>query len=165
MTQKRIINLIVLHCSDSFYGSAVLIDKWHKERGWRCIGYHFIILNGYPDEESFRLKRPKFWLDGTIEEGRPPDTPGAHVKGYNQNSIGICLIGKRQFTQRQLLSLAKLLEKLKTDYPAVRLVGHYELIKPGDTPKTCPNIDMEWFRNIGVSKCRSVGGDSTKYEN
>ncbi|MDP8239242.1 MAG: N-acetylmuramoyl-L-alanine amidase [Candidatus Hatepunaea meridiana] len=90
-------------------------------------------------------------MDGTIEEGRSPDMPGAHVKGFNHNSIGICLIGKQQFTQRQFLSLAKLLKKLKTDYPGTQLVGHYELIKPGDTPKTCPNIDMDWFRSVGVS--------------
>ena len=44
--QMREIKKIIIHCSDSEFGDAALIDKWHKERGWTGIGYHYVILNG-----------------------------------------------------------------------------------------------------------------------
>ena len=63
----RKINKIILHCSATQEGkniTADTIDKWHKKRGWRGIGYHYVIA-----------------LDGTMEYGRMIDVPGAHVKG------------------------------------------------------------------------------------
>ena len=75
----REINKIVVHCSATQEGkniSAATIDKWHKKRGWRGIGYHYVI-----------------GLDGLIELGRPVEQVGAHVKGHNKNSIGICYVG------------------------------------------------------------------------
>ncbi len=151
MTSKpRRVNLIVVHCSDSPFGDAALIDHWHHARGWRGIGYHFVILNGYPDEESYIQRRPKFYLDGVVENGRPLDRIGAHVRGHNRNSVGVCLIGKRQFTQQQFKSLVRIIEQLKADHPELSVAGHYELLKPGDTPKTCPNIDMDWLRGLMV---------------
>ena len=149
MTRKpRKIELIVVHCSSSRYGNAALIDEWHRARGWRGIGYHFVILNGYPDVESYNLKRPKFWLDGVVEAGRLPDKIGAHVRGRNRNSIGICLIGMRQFTHQQYESLVRLFGEIRNDFPRVRLFGHYELLHKSDPPKTCPNIDMDWLRGM-----------------
>lgn len=147
--QSRRIELIVVHCSDSIFGNAELIDMWHRRRGWRCIGYHFVILNGYPDVESYDLKRPQFWVNGVVEAGRPVNQIGAHARGgHNQHSVGICLIGKRQFTQQQFRSLVDLVGKLRRDYPRANLVGHYELLRPGDPPKTCPNMDMDWVRGL-----------------
>ena len=55
---------------------AAEIDRWHRERGWLKIGYHFVI------------KR-----DGTIEEGRHVDEVGAHAKGHNSTSVSVCMIG------------------------------------------------------------------------
>ena len=75
----REINKIVVHCSATQEGkniSAATIDKWHKKRGWRGIGYHYVIA-----------------LDGSMEYGRPVEQIGAHVKGMNKNSIGIVYIG------------------------------------------------------------------------
>lgn len=75
----RKINQIIVHCSATPEGknfNANDIDRWHKERGFDCIGYHYVID-----------------LDGTIEKGRPIEKVGAHVKGHNSNSIGVCYIG------------------------------------------------------------------------
>ena len=88
----RKINEIIIHCSDTQEGCDVTakdIRRWHttpKEkggRGWRDIGYHYVIR-----------------LDGTIELGRPLEKAGAHCIGrkgedHNSHSIGICYIGGR----------------------------------------------------------------------
>ena len=73
------INKIIIHCSATREGediSASTIDKWHKKRGWKGIGYHFVIR-----------------LNGLIETGRMIDECGAHTKGENCTSIGVCYIG------------------------------------------------------------------------
>ena len=75
----REINKIVIHCSATppdMYVDKAMIDRWHKERGWSGCGYHYVI------------KR-----DGQIELGRPIEKIGAHVKGHNKTSIGICYCG------------------------------------------------------------------------
>ena len=76
----REINRIILHCSATPEGehiSTETIRDWHvNKRGWSDIGYHFVVL-----------------LDGTIEAGRPLDRVGAHTKGHNEDSIGICIVG------------------------------------------------------------------------
>lgn len=132
----RHINLIVLHCSDSDnpnHDNIETIRKWHTERGFTGpdgvegteddVGYHFIITK-----------------DGKIHEGRPLSEVGAHVKGHNANSVGICLTGKTpsMFTRSQFRSLRKLLDRLfhdlGLDWKQVKL--HNEL----DSGKTCPNF-------------------------
>jgi len=142
----REIKLIVLHCSDSLFGDVALIDLWHRERGFDGIGYHYVIENGYPDAESHRLKRPCFERDGRLSTGRPLAEVGAHVKGRNEGSIGICLIGRDQFTAAQFGTLAKLMADLRGSWPEAELLGHYEAQLPGEARKSCPNLDMDWIR-------------------
>ena len=76
----RWINKIIVHCSDSPAGrndKAADIDRWHKEKGWKKkIGYHYVVD-----------------LDGKIEKGREDWEVGAHCKGQNLHSIGVCYIG------------------------------------------------------------------------
>ena len=144
----RDINEIILHYSYSNFGNAALIDEWHRSRGWSGIGYHYVILNPYPNAESFRLHRPQFWLDGVVEIGRPLDAVGAHSYGFNTNSIGICLIGKELFTYQQFQSLATLISDLKNDFPEFKIYGHYELQDTSRPPKSCPNLDMDCVRKI-----------------
>lgn len=139
---------LVVHCSDSPYGNAALIDHWHKARGFAGIGYHYVILNCYPDEESWRLRRPRFDQDGVTERGRPISLAGAHAEGKNRHSLGICLIGRDLFTSAQFFSLVNLCEQLKREHPIAQIVGHYELIKPGSPLKSCPNIDMDYLRKL-----------------
>ena len=150
----RRISSIIVHCSDSPWGSAKVIDKWHKQKGWREIGYHFVVLNGKP-LGSFLSNRFDS-LDGSIEVGRDLDYDlfleeveiGAHTLGYNKDSIGICLIGTHVFTIKQYSSLLCLLEECCTVYkvPFSRICGHYETISGREQGKTCPNIDMEVVR-------------------
>jgi ssDNA-binding Zn-finger/Zn-ribbon topoisomerase 1 len=153
---------IFIHCSDSDFGNMSLIRKWHsdpppKGRGWRTIGYHFVIPNGYPTCHHMRNAIRWEFLDGTVEVGRPLDSDpyidkseaGAHVYGFNSKSIGICLIGTKFFTKNQLISLKKVCIDLcihfKLDIKDV--LGHYEF----DSNKTCPNINMLVFRKfLGV---------------
>ena len=144
----RWIEKIVIHCSDSDFGDASLLDSWHRGRGFDCIGYHFVILNAYPTPESIRLHRPEFWRDGVVETGRSLDIPGAHVRGHNHNSIGICLIGRNCFTLSQYESLNSKLGQLYEQFPEAKLYGHYELIRAGAPPKSCPNLDMDYLRGL-----------------
>lgn len=77
---RRIIKMIIIHHSASPVSTTVhQIDTWHKDRGWKCIGYHFVCLE-----------------DGTIAEGRNINRRGAHTLGYNKHSIGICVTGNFQ---------------------------------------------------------------------
>lgn len=138
---ERQIDMVVVHCSDSAWGNAAIIDQWHKERKWRGIGYHGVILNGHPT--SHGGYEPE--LDGLLESGRPLDEVGAHARGHNSRSVGICLIGKNEFTEAQdatlMRTLSDLLRTFNLDPDAV--YGHYEL----DDHKTCPNMDMQVVRD------------------
>ena len=144
----RRIDSIILHCSDSEFGDAALIDSWHNARGFDGIGYHYVVLNAYPSAGSVRLHRPEFEYDGVVVPGRSLDIPGAHTAGSNHCSIGICMIGKRCFTMAQYNGLSTLLIKLTERFPQAILLGHYEVIKAGSPMKSCPNIDMDYLRGI-----------------
>jgi N-acetylmuramoyl-L-alanine amidase len=152
---------IVLHCSDSGFGNAALIAKWHclpeekvvqngrvfKGRGWSGIGYHYVILNGWLTSKHFNGK-----FDGYIETGRPVDDDpfisgsemGAHVKGHNLNSLGICLIGKSgQFTENQLNTALELISELEDQFHEIDIFQHSNLDK---AKPFCAGLDMEKFR-------------------
>lgn len=124
---------IVVHCSDSPHGrgdTAGTIHGWHLARGWSGIGYHYVIEEDgriIPGRPVFRDSK-KFW-------------PGAHVRRYNNRSIGICLIGRDTFTDPQMESLRFQLDGLKEIWPEAKIVGHCEL----DNSKTCPNFDVQAF--------------------
>ncbi len=124
----------MIHCSAVRQGqqsSASDIDRWHRERGWKHgIGYHYVVRR-----------------DGTVERGRPLWRVGAHCKGHNQHSIGICYEGGLDIrgrpadtrTAEQKDTLQKLLERLKEDYPEAKVVGHRDL--PG-VKKDCPCFEV-----------------------
>lgn len=82
---------IVLHVSASTWGTRDDIDRWHRSRGWSGIGYHRVILNGFPRPDG--RYRPD--LDGLIQTGRADSVEGAHCRagGMNALSLGVCLIG------------------------------------------------------------------------
>lgn len=134
----RKINKIIIHCSDSEFGDASDIDQWHKERGWSKIGYHFVVLNGYHDKGKLTEAD-----DGFIELGRDPQQQGAHTQWHNANSIGICMIGKHDFTEKQFKSLANLLRGLLIQYKLKidDIYGHKDF-----SHKTCPNFDIDIFK-------------------
>ena len=127
----REIRKIIVHCAATPEGreiSAATIDKWHKARGWKGIGYHFVI-----------------GLDGIMEYGRPITEVGAHCKGFNKSSIGICYIGgvekdgktpKDTRTKEQKCSLYHLLLVLKRLHPTAIIHGHRDFAN-----KACPSFD------------------------
>jgi hypothetical protein len=146
---------IIIHCSDSLWGCARVIRSWHLEKGWSDIGYHFVIQNGAPTRSHLMVERRIHALDGQVECGRYLDDDtflsdiekGAHALGYNANSIGICLIGVKDFTSRQMTSLYQLLYDLTRHYqiPADQILGHCETAQAGG--KTCPNLNMAKVRS------------------
>lgn len=126
------IKYLVVHCSDTENDkklSATDIHKMHQNFGWDGVGYHKIINRS-----------------GKVENGRPEYWIGAHVKGKNDISLGVCLIGKDSFTKGQFLSLERVIRKWKKKYPNAKIVGHRDI---GNTKKTCPNFNaIEWSENI-----------------
>ena len=117
---------IIIHCSATRAGqdfTAADIDRWHRARGFRSIGYHFVIR-----------------LDGTIEPGRDVSLDGAHCTGWNPR------------TEAQREALIRLVEDLRLVYPDIRLViGHRDtspdrngdgIISPNEFIKMCPCFDV-----------------------
>ena len=82
------IKLLVVHCSDTEDNkslTAIDLHRIHLNFGWDGIGYHKIINRS-----------------GKVENGRPEYWIGAHVKGKNNISLGVCLIGRHKFTVKNL---------------------------------------------------------------
>ncbi len=137
---KRTITKIIIHCSATPEGvdvKAATIAQWHRKRGFKSIGYHYVID-----------------LDGTIENGRPLAKAGAHCEGANDCSIGICYIGgldsngnpKNTMTPEQNDSLLMLLMTLTEQFPGIKIYGHNEL----NLNKTCPCFDVrKWLADHG----------------
>lgn len=134
----RDIEMIIIHCSATPEGRDVSTDEirsWHLDRGWSDIGYHFVVE-----------------LDGTVNDGRPLEISGAHAKGHNSNSIGVCYVGgldesgepKDTRTPEQEKALVELLENLKDQYPEAQVIGHRDV-----SDKDCPCFDAsEEYMNI-----------------
>ena len=132
------VKFIAVHCSAT-RPTAIMgvreIHRMHVERGFACVGYHYVI------------KR-----DGTIERGRPEDKMGAHVEGHNRDSLGVCLIGgidadgkaKNNFTQDQFDSLKSLLLSLHGKYPKAIIQGHRDFF--GDTNKDGKIDCRDWLK-------------------
>lgn len=121
---------VVVHCSDSSWGNASAITKWHLERKFETIGYHYVILNGMLSPYKCHS-----YYDGHIETGRPLDDDsdmelneqGAHAFGYN-NAVGICLIGlSGTFTASQLRSLTHLVNQLRVQFGDIQVIQHSDV--------------------------------------
>lgn len=127
----RKIRKIIVHCTATPEGREVSLeelDRWHRARGFKCIGYHYVV-----------------GLDGTVHEGRKVEMIGAHCLGYNRDSIGVAYVGgiaadgktpadTRTETQRE--ALRRLMLRLKADYPGATVHSHYEF-----AAKACPCFD------------------------
>lgn len=130
---ERKIDKIFIHCSATPEGrdiSTSTIRSWHvKGNGWSDIGYHFVIE-----------------LDGSVHNGRPLHRSGAHTKGHNATSIGICYVGgidknkkaKDTRNKAQRAAMEKLIGALKDDYPEASIHGHNEF-----SAKACPSFDVK----------------------
>lgn len=124
----RNINKIIVHCSASPDNRDIgvkEISEWHKQRGWSAIGYHYVIRR-----------------DGTVEEGRDVKRAGAHCSGENKVSIGICVVGIKDFDPRQFASLKKLIKELQGRFGNIPAFEHRHFPSAKKQGKTCPNFDL-----------------------
>lgn len=143
--QKYPVDEIIVHCSatspDWMEDYSVTdkrdeIDRWHKARGWWGFGYHFLIDR-----------------DGSLAEGRSIKDIGAHVKGRNRGTVGVCLVGGRgassddffrdHFTFKQDVILRGLIG-FYAAYGEIHTVsGHNDY-----APKACPGFGVDdWLEN------------------
>lgn len=136
---ERPVTELIVHCSATPAGrdvTAADIRRWHKEeRGFADIGYHFVVR-----------------LDGRVEYGRSLANIGAHCRGHNSRSVGVCYVGgigsdgrpadTRAPAQRQ--ALLGLLTALRRRFPCASIHGHRDF-----APKACPSFDATAeYRNL-----------------
>ena len=130
----RDLNRIILHCSATREGKDFSVDtirEWHVNgRGWSDIGYHWVIR-----------------LDGSIEVGRPLEKSGAHTKGHNKDSVGVCYIGgcdadgkpKDTMNPEQEKAWRMIVLSLRTLYGNhITIHGHNEFAN-----KACPSFKVK----------------------
>ena len=144
---ERKITEIIIHCSATPDGKDYTVDdirRWHKQRGYSDVGYHYIV-----------------YRNGILAQGRDVNIIGAHASGHNAHSIGICYIGGMSAdntrpedtrTLRQKGRLLSLLVDLRKLYPNARIIGHRDLsedkngdgiIEPSEWMKACPSFDAK----------------------
>lgn len=148
---NRDVKFIAIHCSASKPAAdltAADIDAMHKRNGWSGIGYHFVIRR-----------------NGDVQLGRPldddhvlePNEVGAHVAGFNKDSVGVCLVGGldsagravNNFTDAQWASLDLVVRGLKHRWPKATVQGHRDF--PG-VAKDCPCFDVRaWLAKQGIA--------------
>ena len=137
----RKITELIIHCSATPEGrdyTVADIDRWHKAKGWKSIGYHYVI-----------------YRDGSIHIGRPKEQIGAHCVGHNAHSLGICYIGGLRPTQpplkggevtykpadtrteAQKAAMHTLIAQLLDEFPGATLHGHNEF-----SNKACPSFKV-----------------------
>jgi N-acetylmuramoyl-L-alanine amidase len=140
---------IIVHHTERNNDFPLFVKLRHKYlRGWDDIGYHYLIGNSRP-----------FTKDGEIYIGRPETVPGAHARGYNFNSIGICLIGNFNKTfpsVKQMNALVNIISEIADYYSIVsqNIFGHSEL---PEVKKKCPG------RNINMDEVRLAMSQNLKF--
>lgn len=137
----KAVDYIVIHCSATKEDQDIGLEeirRWHRQRGWLDVGYHYIIRR-----------------DGEVQTGRPHDVPGAHARGFNHISLGICLVGgvesdgktpEMNYTHFQWKELERLVRDLKRLHPDAKVIGHRDL---PNVNKACPCFDVgDWWLDL-----------------
>lgn len=96
------------------------VHQWHLNRGMAGIGYHFFIRK-----------------DGSIYQGRPLDTVGAHVRDHNSESVGVCFEGHfdvEKINDLQYQKGVELIAAIVKRYPGSTVKFHNQY----NSKKSCP---------------------------
>lgn len=124
---------LVVHHSASSRVSTTLewIEGWHRAKGWDGVGYHWVIED-----------------DGVIRAGRPVPSTGAHVRGHNDSSLGVCVVGdntreEHRWNDAQKDALRRLVAACRVVWPGIPVVRHADV-----GPTLCPGITKEELRAI-----------------
>ena len=133
--------------------TAADIDAMHRKRGFNEIGYHWFIRK-----------------DGTLEAGRSLSEPGrfevgAHSKGENSVSIGICYeggvtadqpnVGFDSRTPAQTKTMTGLIYKMLDRFPGAIVKGHRDM--PGAATQ-CPAFDATaWWDEVVRNRNKPTG--------
>ena len=133
----RLLNRIILHSTATPEGRDVTVEeirKWHLDRGWSDIGYHYVI-----------------YRNGAIKAGRPINQQGAHTLGHNEDSIGVVYVGgvddagtaKDTRTAPQRISMRLLIAYLKAKHGIKTVLGHKQC-----THTECPSFDVDELNRV-----------------
>ena len=129
----RPLKRIILHCTATPEGKhfdVATIRRWHvKDRGWKDIGYHYVI-----------------YIDGSVHEGRPVEQVGAHTSGHNSDSIGVVYVGgvdkngkaKDTLNEAQEVAMVNLIKAQREEHGEMSLHGHNEF-----AAKACPSFKVK----------------------
>jgi hypothetical protein len=125
---RKIDHIVLHHSASPLATTAKDIEQWHLAKNWSGTGYHIIC------EAS-----------GKLVLGRPIGKTGAHAKGWNRSSIGICLVGDNtdpmeEWTKMQVVSLGEMYRVLSAIFPDALWLGHRDL--PGAATE-CPGLDVK----------------------
>ena len=135
------VHTAVIHCAytpPEMDIGVLEITEWHQARGFSTVGYHHVVRRS-----------------GATEAGRPLNRQGAHVKGHNRDSWGVCLVGGKSragdcednFTAQQFMSLLSILRVYRGINPRLAIVGHNHFAPD----RGCPCFDWaEWLRRVGL---------------
>lgn len=133
LSNRNTTNRIILHHAAVSNCSVDDVDRWHKNKGWTCIGYHFFVRK-----------------DGSIYRGRREEAIGAHAYGSNTDSIGICAEGNFEnetMGDVQKQALKELVAYLKNKYGITKVQRHRDV-----NATACPgkNYPFEEIANATV---------------
>lgn len=127
--RKATEKIIIHHSASPRTTTVETIRRWHKDRGFDDIGYHFLIRD-----------------DGAVVKGRDVHLVGAHALGANHDSVGICLIGDNTkddqcWTTEQIISMRSVVHSLRIIYGPIAVYGHRDA--PGLQHATaCPAVSV-----------------------
>lgn len=127
---------IILHHAEASRANVEEVNRWHLERGWTGIGYHFFVRK-----------------DGKVYRGRPEWAVGAHAQGHNSRAIGICCEGAYKtetMPAAQLFALKELIREMMAKYPGAKLLRHKDV-----NSTDCPGRNFPW------AEARKYGAQTT----
>lgn len=133
----------ILHHAAANVCSADDVDRWHKDNGWECIGYHFFIRK-----------------DGSIYRGRKQNTIGAHCYGHNYNSVGVCFEGnfeEEEMTKEQIEAGKWICNYLRNEYPGIVFKGHRDF-----NSTSCPGRNFKFDEIVDGQVSDEIGPNTAE---